>query len=127
MGDRRGTAVALGAAALAAKAARTLGEPAFARLHERLLRAYFTENRDITARGTLLALWTDVGLPAAEFDRIDDPALLRAVMDDHDEAVRYGATGVPSVRAEGRDTVVMGAHPIEVYRRWIERLRSGEV
>jgi predicted DsbA family dithiol-disulfide isomerase len=112
---------------LAAKAARTLGEPAFARLHERLLHAYFTENRDITARGTLLALWTDVGLPSTEFDRIDDPALLRAVMEDHDEAVRYGATGVPSVRAEGRDTVVMGAHPIEVYRRWVERLRSGDV
>ena len=72
---------------LAAKAARTLGEPAFARLHERLLHAYFTENRDITARGTLLALWTDVGLPAAAFDRIDDPALLRAIVADHEEAV----------------------------------------
>lgn len=112
---------------LAAKAARAFGEPAFARLHERLLHAYFAENRDITSRDTLRALWADVGLPADEFERIHDPELLRAVVADHEEAARYGATGVPSVRAEGRDTVVMGAHPIEVYRRWVERLRAGAV
>lgn len=110
---------------LVAKAAALLGSDAFERMHARLLEAYFHENRDITDDGTLRALWAEAGLPAAAFERREDPAILRAVLSEHEAGVELGVTGVPTVRVEGRDALVMGAHPIPVLRRWVERLLAG--
>lgn len=107
---------------LAAKAAARLGEPAFARLHDALLRAYFTDNRDITDGATLRAVWAECDLPAADFAAVEDPALLRQVLAEHDEAVELGVTGVPAVRAAGNDTPLIGAQPLATYRRWVQRL-----
>jgi predicted DsbA family dithiol-disulfide isomerase len=106
---------------LAAKAATSLGKDAFERLHLPLMHAYFAENRDITERATLRAVWTEVGLPEPEFDRIDDPDLLRLVVDEHNRAVEDGITGVPAVSLAGRDDFVIGAQPLDVYRRWLHR------
>jgi len=107
---------------LAAKAAARLGDAAFARLHGALLRAYFTDNRDITDAATLRAIWDECGLDAAGFAAVEDPALLRLVIDQHNEAVELGVTGVPAVRADGNDAYVIGAQPLETYRRWVRRL-----
>ena len=109
---------------LAAKAAARLGPDAFRRMHERLLRAYFTESRDVTARETLQSLWSELGLPANEFDRIDDPGLLRETLAQHQEALDTGVTGVPAMRLVGNDAVIVGAHPLDLYRRWVERTRA---
>jgi predicted DsbA family dithiol-disulfide isomerase len=109
---------------LVAKAAASLGDPSFERIHERLLHAYFAENRDITDSATLRGLWTDAGLAAADFARCEDPELLRQTVREHHEAVESGVTGVPAVRMEGRDGVIVGAYPLELYRRWIERARG---
>ncbi|HVH07474.1 MAG TPA: DsbA family protein [Myxococcota bacterium] len=106
---------------LAAKAARRLGEDAFAAMHARLLRAYFEESRDISARATQLALWKELGLAAPGFDAVDDPALLRETLGEHDAALEAGATGVPAAMLAGQDAVLVGALPYESYRRWIER------
>lgn len=106
---------------LVAKAAAELGPDAFERIHERLLHAYFAENRDISHTDTLRALWDDAGLPADGFGRREDPELLRRVIDEHNEAVECGASGVPAFRMEGIDAVITGAHPIELFRRWIGR------
>ncbi len=106
---------------VAAKAAATLGRDAFRALHDRLLHAYFAESRDITAPDTLRALWSEAGLPAAEFVRTEDPALLEAVLAEHADAIEQGVTGVPAVRMDGNDTILVGAHPIEAWRRWIAR------
>ena len=106
---------------VAAKAAAAMSRAAFQRLHERLLHAYFADNRDITDRETLRPLWREAELPEAAFARIDDPALLTAVLDEHREALEIGVTGVPAVRHEGMDSAIVGAHPIELYRRWIDR------
>jgi predicted DsbA family dithiol-disulfide isomerase len=106
---------------LAAKAAASLGAEAFERIHERLLHAYFAENRDITDLETLRAVWSETGLPEEEFARVTDESWLRATADEHNEAIEYGVTGVPAVRMEGRDGLVMGAQPIELYRRWVKR------
>ena len=106
---------------VAAKAAAAMSRAAFQRLHERLLHAYFADNRDITDRETLRALWREADLPEAPFARIDDTALLKAVLDEHREALEIGVTGVPAVRQEGMDSAIVGAHPIELYRRWIDR------
>jgi predicted DsbA family dithiol-disulfide isomerase len=109
---------------LAAKAAARLGEASFRRMHERLLRAYFAESRDITDRETLRSLWAEVGLPEDQFARVDDPALLREVLAQHREALETGVTGVPAVQLAGNDAVIVGAQPLDLYRRWVERTRT---
>jgi predicted DsbA family dithiol-disulfide isomerase len=106
---------------LVAKAAATLGADAFARIDERLLHAYFAENRDITDADTLRVIWMEAGLPETEFARVQDPALLERTIAEHNEAIEHGVTGVPAVRMEGRDGLVVGAQSLDVYRHWARR------
>jgi predicted DsbA family dithiol-disulfide isomerase len=110
---------------LVAKAAATLGDDALHRMHDRLMQAYFGENRDITDLDTLRGLWREVGLPDAEFGRAADPAILRAVADEHNAALDRGIGGVPTVCVEGREGFVPGAQPLETYRLWLRRLAAG--
>ena len=109
---------------LVAKAAARVEPDAFRRMHARLLRAYFEENRDISADATLRALWDELELPDDGFAQREDPELLARVLAEHDEALRFGASGVPSLRAADSDAVVTGALPMETYRRFAERLRE---
>lgn len=105
-----------------AKAAQAISTAAFDRVHERLLHAYFAENRDITDSDTLLALWRDVDLPAASFPDPGDDALRQLVLADHGDAIELGITGVPAVRPADRAAHVVGAHPVELYEHWLGRL-----
>lgn len=107
---------------LVAKAAARLGADAFDRMHLALLGAYFTDNRNITDAATLRAIWSECGLPADALAAAADPALLREVVDQHNEAIELGITGVPAVGVAGADSAVTGAQPLETYRRWIGRL-----
>ncbi len=107
---------------LVAKAAALLGEEHFERIHEGLLRAYFGESRDITQESTLRALWEEAGLPPEEFTRVENPEILRSVLRQHEEAIELGVTGVPTVVLQGNGALVLGAQPLEVYRRWIRRM-----
>jgi predicted DsbA family dithiol-disulfide isomerase len=111
---------------LIAKAAAALGPAAFRAMHARLLRAYFAENRDITARETLLALWREVGLDDAAFTVADEPATRAAVLAEHQDALAHGVTGVPSLMMVGNDVPTLGAMPFEAYRRWIARALGRE-
>lgn len=104
-----------------AKAASALSPEAGARLRERLFRAYFAESRDVTDRATLEALWSEAALPANALPASDDPALVGAVLTDHEEARQLGATGVPAVRLADQDFVLVGAQPEAVYERWLRR------
>jgi predicted DsbA family dithiol-disulfide isomerase len=106
---------------LVAKAAARVGPDAFGRMHERLLTAYFVDNLDTSDPETLLALWHEEGLDEAAFDEHRDPAILREVLAEHNEAVQLGATGVPAVRLDGNPAVIVGAQPESLYRRWIDR------
>ena len=112
---------------VAAKAARSLGNDAFARMHRALLEAYFGHSRDISDDATLRALWLESGLPAGELGRLEDPRFAEQALAEHDEAVALGMNGVPTVRAFGSDAFVTGAYPIEMYRRWIARLNEHAV
>jgi predicted DsbA family dithiol-disulfide isomerase len=111
---------------LVAKAAKKLGPEAFRALHERLLRAYFAENRDISDDATLERLWKDAGLDPADFAARQDPSLLQQVVAEHNEALERGISGVPTVLLEGQDVPITGAHPMDLYRRWLDRVLSGE-
>ncbi len=110
---------------LVAKAAQLVGDEAFTEVHARLLRAYFEDNRDISAPDTLRAIWAEAGLEEAAFAAAADPALLEETASQHNEALELGVTGVPAVRVAGTDAFVSGAQPLETYRRWIERLLGG--
>ena len=104
-----------------AKAAARLGPGEFAGLHEALLDAYFAANRDISDAAELERLWSRLGIPAEHFPALDSAALLAEVMDDHRDALDRGANGVPAVMMVGNEAVVVGAQPLEIYRRWITR------
>lgn len=104
-----------------AKAAALLGPEAFERMHRRLLRAYFTENRDISSPVRLRELWAELGLPPEGFERYRDPAILERIVAEHSAAIACGASGVPAVRLEGVDAVITGAQPYEIYQRWAGR------
>jgi predicted DsbA family dithiol-disulfide isomerase len=90
-------------------------------VHRALLRAYFEANRDISNAVTLRALWLDAGLPEHELARAADPELLRQVSEEHNQALTLGVGGVPAMQLEGSDTAITGAHPAELYRRWINK------
>lgn len=107
---------------LVAKAAARISAEGFEDLHARLLDAYFRRNLDITDCDVLLDLWKQSGLPAADFDQREDPSLLEDILNQHQEAVQHGASGVPAVRVEGHFGVLMGAQPVEIYSRWLEKL-----
>jgi predicted DsbA family dithiol-disulfide isomerase len=106
---------------LVAKAAARVGPDAFRAMHRALLDAYFTQHRDISDGDTLFALWRACGLPEGDFERRDDSELMREVLSQHSEAIEVGATGVPAAQLVGNDAVIIGAQPVELYRRWIDR------
>jgi predicted DsbA family dithiol-disulfide isomerase len=110
-----------------AKAAARHGRAAFGRVHERLLDAYFGENRDITAAENVAAIWADADLPADELPKSDDEALVAAVWGEYREAVERGMTGVPAVHVAGQDPFLIGAQPYELYERWVTRQLEARV
>ena len=112
------------------KAASRVGPEAFTAMHERLMKAYFAENRDISCMENLRALWDEIGLPGDGFEVAGESELLDEILADHREAQEFGATGVPAVRLDGNPAVIVGAHPMDLYRRWVdrslERVAAGE-
>lgn len=106
---------------LVSKAAKALGPETFRRLHDRMMRAYFTENRDISRRDVQADLWSELDLPGPALAVADEPATLDLVLREHREAQACGATGVPAVRLVDNPAIIVGAHPLDLYRRWIDR------
>jgi len=107
-----------------AKAAFDRSRADFDRLHDALLHAYFAANRDITDTAVLHEIWCEVGLPSAAFPDPNDAALCDRGVADHREAIELGITGVPAVRPADRAAHVVGAHPVELYERWLGRLMA---
>ncbi|MCH2185644.1 DsbA family protein [Myxococcota bacterium] len=105
----------------AAMAAKALGVEAFRAFHDRLMGAYFTENRDISSEQVQRELWSEVGLPEPALALAQDPGVLQTILSEHEEARSLGAHGVPAVRREDNPAIIVGAHPVALYRRWIER------
>ncbi len=103
------------------KAAKALGPEAFRRMHDRLMRAYFSENRDISRIEVQRELWSEVGLPESGFEIALRPGTVDLVLAEDREARECGATGVPAVRLADNPAIIVGAHPLELYRRWVER------
>ena len=110
-----------------AKAAARVSPLAFRSVRERLMSAYFTDNRDISSFDVLRDIWLGEGLPQASFEWAYLPEIEAEVHRDHAEALEWGASGAPAIRRIDNDAVIVGAHPEELYRRWIVRsLERGE-
>lgn len=94
--------------------------------HHRLLRAYFTENRNIGDSEVLLELAAEIGIDrdavaTIAVDRRDE--LTQAVIDEHNEALQSQVTAVPTVLFEG-SFAVPGAQPVETYVRLVDRIEE---
>ena len=112
--------------AVAAKAAARQGPEAFARYHRALMNNYFRDNKNITDPQSLLRVATESGLDVDAFvAALQEPSVAREVVNDHNEAVSLGITGVPTVIVDGRWKLT-GAQPREVYRRVVEMRLNGE-
>ena len=111
-------------AQVAARAASGLGRAEYRRLQRELFSAYFSRCRDISSESVLVECWEAAALPRDAFPELEDPGRVRSVLAEHREALEVGATGVPGVRLRDNPAIVVGAQPVEVYRRWVERQLS---
>jgi predicted DsbA family dithiol-disulfide isomerase len=112
--------------AIAAKAAARQGPEAFARFHEALMENYFHRNHNITDPTNLIRIAGETGLDVPAFvEASSDPAVAREVVDEHNQAVSLGITGVPTVVVDDRWRIT-GAQPREIYRRVVELRLAGE-
>jgi len=109
---------------LAAKAAARISREAFAKYHDRLMIAYFTENRNITDQKVLKEIWADLDLPAEAFRISEEDDILQEIVTEHNEAVNLGITGVPAVIMEGLPFPMVGVQNDEVYHRLINQANT---
>ncbi|MFT4571965.1 MAG: putative DsbA family dithiol-disulfide isomerase [Hyphomicrobiaceae bacterium] len=94
--------------------------------HLALMDAYFWENRNVTARATILDVAKSCDLDMERFERdLDDPTATERVWNDHREAIHRGISSVPTV-AVTDDFVIPGAQDANFYRRMIEKLATRE-
>jgi predicted DsbA family dithiol-disulfide isomerase len=109
---------------LAAKAAARISKEAFETYHERLMVAYFSENRNITDQKVLREMWGDLGLPADRFQLSEEDEILAEVVGEHNEAVNLGITGVPAVVMDGYPFPVVGVQNDDVYHRLLHQAEA---
>ena len=107
----------------ASKCALRQGEEPFGRYHLALLRAYFTEQRDIADWNVLLALAQESGLDLERLvqDLSAGDAIAEVVGDWKEAQETYGVDKIPTVFfSDGKGSVrVVGASPIDQYRRLV--------
>jgi predicted DsbA family dithiol-disulfide isomerase len=107
-----------------AKAAARVSPEAFRKIHEHLMTAYFSENRDISSFEVLRSIWDAENLPSDAFEVSHCEEVRSLIFHEFEEARALGATGVPALRRSDNQAVVVGAHPEALYRRWIEKSLS---
>ena len=93
--------------------------------HDRVMRAYWQQARDISDRAVLAEIADAVGLDrGALLAALDDPTYDAAVQQDIDQAQQYGLNGVPALVFDNR-YLVSGAQPVDVLRRVVAQV-AGE-
>jgi predicted DsbA family dithiol-disulfide isomerase len=90
-----------------------------------LLRAYFSEGRNVSDRATLVAIAEDAGLDASRAQAI-------LVSDEYAEEVRTaeqffirnGISAVPAIIIEQKH-LISGGQPVEVFERALREIAAG--
>jgi len=94
--------------------------------HRRLLRAYFSENRNIADSAELMALAADVGVNSDEFEseaRLHGDEMTRLVIEEHNSAIDNGVTAVPTVVFAG-SFPLPGAQDVATYERILDAINE---
>jgi predicted DsbA family dithiol-disulfide isomerase len=103
--------------------ARELGmqEP----FHHRLMQAYWSEAVDIGEADELRRLAREVGLDGAEVERViaDPSAYLDVVHGSTAQAQSIGINAIPAFLLDRR-LILLGAQPLEVFRRAFDQVSS---
>ena len=109
---------------VAVKAAAQLGgEMGFEAYHLAVMDAYFYANRNVTEETTLVEIAVACGFERERFRAcLHDTALAQSVLDDHNEAIQIGVTGVPTVLVDG-GLLIPGAQDLRFYRHLVAKLQ----
>jgi predicted DsbA family dithiol-disulfide isomerase len=113
-------------AQVAFKAVRAIAPDRAMDYHRRLLRGYFTENRNIADSDVLLELATDIGIDRDALTSIGSEQhdrFTQQVIEEHNEAIQSEVTAVPTVVFEG-SFAVPGAQPVDTYVQLVERIEE---
>lgn len=113
-------------AAIAGKTAATFGRATWRRYHQRLLRAYFIENRDISNSDVLLEIAREADIDTNVFEetRIANGKDFESqVFAEYNEALSSGVNGVPAVVIDHR-YLVSGAVEVEHYQKALAHYRE---
>ena len=93
-----------------------------ARMHDRLMDAYWEEGRNIGDRDELRVLAAEVGIDDPE-TAWEDEVYLERVLGSSAQAQSIGVSGVPGFLLDRR-LLVLGAQPRQVFEQAFERLGS---
>jgi len=94
--------------------------------HRALLRAYFTDNRDISDNDVLADIAAECDVERAGFGSAlveHNVTMTQAVIEDHNSAIQSGVTAVPTVLINNV-MPVPGAQDVDTYEAWISRIRA---
>ena len=95
-------------------------------VHERLMRAYWSEGRDIGDEDVLLDLVEEAGLdPEEARAAMTDDAYVERVLASTREANMHGINAIPAFVLDRR-LLVLGAHPHEAFEQAFEVLERQE-
>ena len=113
-------------AQVAHKTVRAFDPDASMTYHHALLKAYFTDNRNIGDAETLLDIGAEIGLDrdalhALAQEREDEFA--NQVIVEHNAALQLQVNAVPTVVLDG-GFAIPGAQPAEAYIRLVERIED---
>jgi predicted DsbA family dithiol-disulfide isomerase len=95
-----------------------------ARMHARLMDAYWSEGRNIGDADVLRGLAVEVGIGDADA-AWDNPRYLERVLASTAQAHTIGVTGVPAFVLDHR-LLVLGAQPRELFEQAFEQLDAAE-
>ena len=100
--------------------ARTVGKQEVTK--ERLLKAYFTDGKNIDDKQTLIELATEIGLDIDKLNQaLNSNDFVDEVKADIDEAQQLGVRGVPFF-VFNRSHAISGAQPVEVFVETIQQV-----
>ena len=91
-----------------------------------LMRAYFTENRDISSSDVLLQVVKESGIDVDTFEQTqaeNEQQFSRQVFDDYNEATNLGINGVPAVVIDDQ-YLISGAVDVEHYQKALTHYRE---
>jgi predicted DsbA family dithiol-disulfide isomerase len=113
-------------ALLLAEAVKEEGPEVFEALNEGLLRAYFTEVRNIGDPQVLRDVAQAAGVPAGRIEQAWSYAAYEdRLAGDHAAAAGIGITGIPTFIVDGR-WILEGAVPVEMLREVAKKVSAGK-